>query len=55
MRPSHRRILRMNNSVDSATSSYRWGKKPKHYSGVAGKTSFTTNFEMKDSDRKDEQ
>ena len=51
MRPSHKRIMRMNNSVDAATSSYRWGKKAKRYVGVAGKTGHTTNFEIKDSDR----
>ena len=53
MRPSYKRIMRMNNSVDAATSSYRWGKRTKHYPGVAGKTSSTTNFEIKDGDRKE--
>lgn len=53
MRPSYKRVLRMNNSVDAATSSYKWGKKAKHYPGVAGKASSTTNFEIKDNDRKE--
>lgn len=53
MRPSHKRVMRMNNAVDAATSSYCWGKKTKHYPGVAGKGGTTTNFEMKDSDRKE--
>lgn len=53
MRHSHKRIMRMNNAVDAATSSYRWGKKAKHYPGVAGKSGSTTNFEIKDGDRKD--
>ena len=54
MRPSYKRILRMNNSVDGATSSYRWGKKAKHYVGVAGKAGTTTNFEIKEGDRKED-
>ena len=53
MRPSYKRILRMNNSVESATSSPFWGKRTKHYPGVAGKGGSTLNFEMKDSDRKE--
>lgn len=53
MIPSHKRILRMNNSVDAATSSYFLGKKTKHYPGVAGKSGNTTNFEIKDGDRKE--
>ena len=48
------RIMRMHNSVDAATSCYRWGKKAnKRYGGVAGKSHRTTNFEIKDSDRKE--
>lgn len=54
MRPGHKRILRMNNSVDAATSSYRWGKKAKHYPGVAGKGGSTGNFEIKDADRRED-
>ena len=46
-------LYRMNNAVDGSTASYCWGKKAKHYPGVAGKGVNTTNFEMKDSDRKE--
>lgn len=54
LRPSAKRnLMRGNNAVDSATSSYCWGKRAKHYPGVAGKGGATTNFEMKDSDRKE--
>ena len=54
MRPSYKRVLLMNNSVDGATSPYCWGKKPhKKYKGVAGKGGYTTNFEIKDGDRKE--
>ena len=53
MKKYFRALMRMNNSVDAATSSYYWGKKAKHYLGVAGKSGNTTNFEMKDSDRKE--
>lgn len=52
MRPSYKRVLRMNNSVDGATSSPFWGKKPyKKYRGVAGKGGKTVNFEIKDKDK----
>lgn len=54
MRPSYKRIMRMNNSVDAATSCLRWSKKPnKRYKGVAGKGGATLNAEIKDSDRKE--
>lgn len=53
MRPSYKRIMRMNNSVAGTTSSYRWGKKSKRYRGVAGKGGTTGNFEIKDGDRKE--
>lgn len=43
-----KRILRMNNSVDAATSSIYWGKKAKHYRGVAGKGGKTLNAEIKE-------
>lgn len=54
MRKAYKSILKMNNSVDAATSSRCWGKKAKHYPGVAGKSGHTTNFEIKDGDREKE-
>lgn len=49
MRPSYKRIIRMNNSVDAASSSVCWGKKPNtRYSGIAGKGGSTVNFEIKE-------
>lgn len=55
MRPSYKRIQRMTNAVDGATSSRCWGKKPhKKYKGVAGKGGHTTNCVLKDSDKKEE-
>jgi hypothetical protein len=54
MRPSYKRITRMNNSVDAATSSICWGKRPNtRYLGVAGKGGATTNCEWKSSDREE--
>ena len=54
MRPFvKKKLMRLNNSVDGATSSLKWGKKANHYGGVAGKMGHTTNFEMKDTDRKE--
>lgn len=53
MKPSYKRLMRMNNAIDGATSSYCWGKKAKHYPGVAGKGGTTANFEIKDGDRKE--
>lgn len=53
MRKSFKSVMKMNNAVDAATSSYYWGKHSKHYSGVAGKGGCTNNFEIKDSDKKE--
>jgi hypothetical protein len=54
MKKYFKALYRMNNAVDAATSSFCWGKKPnKRYSGVAGKGGSTTNFEIKDGDRKE--
>ena len=53
MKKYFKALYRLNNSVDAATSSYCWGKKAKHYPGVAGKSGVTTNFEIKDGDRKE--
>lgn len=54
MRPSYKRIMRMNNAINPATSSICWGKRPNtRYKGVAGKGGATTNLEIKDSDRKE--
>lgn len=45
-----RRINRATNAIDPATSSVKWGKRTKHYNGVAGKGGKTTNYdaELKD-------
>lgn len=48
MKKSVKNILKMNNAVDAATSSYCWGKKAKRYAGVAGKGGKTTNFVFKE-------
>lgn len=45
----NRKIIRANNSIDPASSSVCWGKKAKHYRGVAGKGGATTNNEIPDS------
>lgn len=44
---NRKRLMRMNNSVDAATSSIHWGKKAKHYRGVAGKGGKTLNAEIR--------
>lgn len=38
------RIIRATNAIDPATSSICWGKRTKHYPGVAGKGGKTTNY-----------
>ena len=55
MRPSYRRIMRMNNAVEKATSNLFWGKKArKKYRGVAGKGGSTLNAVLKDTSGKEE-
>lgn len=41
----NRTINKATNAIDPAASSVRWGKRTKHYDGVAGKGGKTTNYE----------
>ena len=43
-----KKLMRLNNSVDAATSSIHWGKRAKQYRGVAGKGGKTLNAEIKE-------
>lgn len=42
----NRRITKLNNAIDPASSSIRWGKRSKKYRGCAGRDGATTNFEI---------
>lgn len=54
MKPSYKKIMRLNNAVDPATSSICWGKRPNtRYKGVAGKGGKTTNCTVFNSDNKE--
>lgn len=44
----NKRIIKMTNAIDAATSSVHWGKRTKHYKGCAGKGGATTNFVIPD-------
>lgn len=46
----NRKIIKATNAIDPAASSVRWGKRTKHYNGIAGKGGKTTNYdaELKD-------
>lgn len=41
-------IFKGTNAIDPAASSVCWGKRAKHYPGVAGKGGATTNFVIPD-------
>lgn len=42
----NKKAIKATNAIEPATSCVKWGKRIKHYPGVAGKGGKTTNFEI---------